>query len=49
MQETWTIKYTSKTDGVSWHQGRYAQRDMADLNARLCNALGHLTAEVVPY
>jgi hypothetical protein len=40
---TWTIEYTAW--GVTFRQGRYADKAMADMNARL-NA--HLSAVVVP-
>lgn len=45
-----TIKYTSPLQGT-WHQGAYADtkagREMADMNARLCNDIGDIHAEVV--
>lgn len=42
----YTIRYTVASH--TWCQGVYLGREMADMNARLCNALGMVRAEVIP-
>lgn len=44
----WTIEYT-REDGTSYRQGLYAQREMAEMNVRLCNDMpgSTYTARVV--